>query len=262
MASLFETIENNAKELRLSLPSSKVAEIMEHYTDQDECLKAVDEVFQVLRDQKYEELVDMYMKTSRLPRKSPRTFDNFDFTRLHGKDVEQIRNLQSLSTLYAHQNVILIGPPGTGKTHLAEAIGVKCIENRMKAYFLTFSELNQRLTEARRLDKIGSTINGLVRPACLIIDEVGQSVFDVENTRLFFDVVNRRYNNDGNGSMIFTSNVDPKQWPQFFSEDSSLLCSMDRIFDKAIVCNVKGESYRGKGLVQLAVEAGEATNIK
>lgn len=260
MASLFEMIQQNANDLGIDLPSSVVADLLQQHPNEEECLQAVSDVFQYLRDRKYEDTVTLFMKTSRLPRKEPVTFDNFDFTQLHGQDVEQLKNLRTLGPIYAHQNLILIGPPGTGKTHLAQAMGTECCRNRMKAYFLTFSELNARLKNARKMDRVESTINGLVKPTCLIIDEVGQVVYDRDNTRLFFDVVNRRYSKEGNGSIIMTSNENSDQWAKFFTDDSSLLRSMDRLFDHAIVINVKGQSYRGKGRIQLAVEAGPSTS--
>ena len=78
-------------------------------------------------------------------------------------------------------------------------------------------------------------IRDRVKPSCLIIDEIGRCVFDKENTRMFFDVIDRRYNKDGPSTMIFTSNKTPNQWGEYFSEDDTLLCSLDRVFDDATV---------------------------
>ena len=90
------------------------------------------------------------------------------------------------------------------------AYGRKCCQNGLKAYFLKATELNQRLTDARKYGRESSTINGLVKPSCLIIDEIGRCVFDKENTRMFFDVIDRRYNKEGPNTMIFTSNKGPE----------------------------------------------------
>ena len=94
----------------------------------------------------------------------------------------------------------------------------------------------------------------MVRPSCLIIDEVGHCEFDKENTRLFFDLIDRRYNKEGNCNIIFTSNKHPSKWKANFNEDDALLCALDRIFDDAIVFNIKGEGYRGKRLETLALQ--------
>ena len=99
------------------------------------------------------------------------------------------------------------------------AYGRKCCQSGLKAYFLKATELNQRLTDARKYGRESSTINGLVKPSCLIIDEIGRCVFDKEKTRMFFDVI-------------------------------------DRIFDDATVFMIKGNSYRGKNCETIALSAG------
>ena len=116
------------------------------------------------------------------------------------------------------------------------------------------SELRDRFTSARRSGKEASCLNGLVRPACLIIDEVGRCEFDKENTRLFFDMIDRRYNRDGTNNIIFTSNKAPALWKYDFNEDDDLLCALDRIFDDATVFNIRGDSFRGKHLENIALK--------
>ena len=115
-------------------------------------------------------------------------------------------------------------------------------------------ELRDKFTSARRSGKEASCLNGLIRPACLIIDEVGRCEFDKENTRLFFDMVDRRYNRDGTNNIIFTSNKVPALWKNDFNEDDDLLCALDRIFDDATVFNIRGDSFRGKHLENIALK--------
>ena len=83
-------------------------------------------------------------------------------------------------------------------------------------------------------------------------------MFNKESTRMFFDMVDRRYNKEGPNTMIFTSNKSPDKWSEFFSEDSSLLCALDRIFDDATVFMIKGDSYRGRKLETIAIETGRS----
>ena len=137
------------------------------------------------------------------------------------------------------------------------------LQQRPKNYFLKATELNQRLQDVIKYGREGSTINGLVKTSCLIIDEIGRCVFNKECTRMFFDMVDRSYNKEGTNTIIFTSNRSPDKWGEFFSEDSSLLCALDRIFDDATVFMMKGESYRGKRLETAAIETGRLkSNIK
>ena len=111
--------------------------------------------------------------------------------------------------------------------------------------------------DAVKFGRESSVINSLVKPSCLIIDEIGRCVFNKESTRMLFDMVDRRYNKEGSNTMIFTSNITPSEWGEFFSEDSSLLCALDRIFDNATVFMMRGNSYRGRKLETIAIETGK-----
>ena len=194
---------------------------------------------------------------SRLPTKEPKTFENFDFSLLKGKDVERLKALPSLAAIYSHRNLAFIGPAGTGKTHLAQAFGYACCQHGMKTYFIKASELRDRFTMAKRSGKTDSCLSALVRPSCLIVDEIGHCAFDRENTRLFFDLIDRRYNKEGAYNIVFTSNRNPSLWRENFHEEDSLLCALDRIFDAATVFNIHGESFRGKNLETYALQAGK-----
>ena len=257
--SLFEQIQSYTKVLKIDAYSAGLAAFAAEENYSVEALEAVRGVLEYLSQKKYETRINTLLRLSRLPTKAPKTFSQFDFTRLRGKNIEALKNLPSLATLHARRNLAFIGPQGIGKTHLAMAYGRECCLQGMKTYFLKASELNQKLTEARRNGKEGNVINSLVKPSCLIIDEIGRCVFDTENTRLFFDMVDRRDNKEGPRCMILTSYKTPDQWSAFFREDDSLLCSLDRIFDDAVVFMIKGRSYRGRKLETIALEAGSAS---
>ena len=93
-------------------------------------------------------------------------------------------------------------------------------------------------------------------------DSMVHTMLKLSNTRMFFDVIDRRYNKDGPSTMIFTSNKTPNQWGEYFSEDDTLLCSLDRVFDDATVFMIKGDSYRGRKLETLGLEAGIAKHTE
>ena len=255
--SMFDQIQASAKFLKLDLSAQEIAQISVERKFNDDQLNAIISVLSYLEKKRHESIVSTLLRMSRLPLKEPKTFENFDYSQLHGKQVETIKGLSTLSPLYAKKNLAFIGPQGVGKTHLSMAFGRECCLKGLKAYFLKATELNQKFKDARKYGRESSCINGLVKPSCLIIDEVGRCVFDKENTRMFFDVIDRRYNKEGPNTMIFTSNKSPDKWGEFFSEDSSLLCSLDRIFDIATVFMIKGNSYRGKNCETIALSAGE-----
>ena len=254
--SVIESIRMHTDELKIGTYASNLPGFIDTENMTMEQLEAVDKVLGHLCDQKKATIVETLLKMSRLPLKEPKTFEGFDYSIIRGKNTEALMNLKSLSAVYARKNLAFIGPQGVGKTHLAMAYGRECCNNRLKAYFIKATELNQKFVDAVKYGHEGSTINGLVKPSCLIIDEIGRCVFNKESTRMFFDMVDRRYNKEGPSTMIFTSNKSPDKWNEYFSEDSSLLCALDRIFDDATVFMIKGDSYRGKKLETIAIETG------
>lgn len=259
---VFETIASAASVLKLDFSSEEFAGFVEDHGLSEDSIEAVKSVFSYLKDKKQQTTVMTLLKMSRLPTKVPRTFENFDFSLLKGRDVERIKTLPSLSAIYSHRNLAFIGPAGTGKTHLAQAFGYSCCQHGMKTYFIKASELRDRFTAARRTGKTDSCLNGLVRPSCLIIDEIGHCAFDKESTRLFFDLIDRRYNKEGNFNMIFTSNKNPALWREDFDEDATLLCALDRIFDDATVFKLRGESFRGKKLETVSLQTGKVQAVE
>lgn len=251
---MFEKIMQCCNVLNLSITEEELAKLCESEAMDKKQIEMIYKVFEKLVQNKNEAIVNTCLRLSKLPLKQPKTFENFDFSRLQGKDLEKLKSLSTLAALYEKRNIALIGPQGIGKTHLAMAFGRACCEAGLKTYFLKASELEQKLTLARRSGRLPSLINGLVKPSCLIIDEVGRCKFDKENTQIFFDIVDRRTNKDGPNTMILTSNKTPASWGEYFEEPDSLLCALDRIFDDALVFMMKGESYRGRKLETIAVE--------
>jgi DNA replication protein DnaC len=256
---VYEKIDACAGNLKLDFCGKELATIASdhHYTGEQ--LQAVSEVFGYLSAKKHETVINTLLKMSRLPTREPKTFDGYDFNRLHGDDIQALRSLPSLSDVNAGRNIAFVGPAGVGKTHLAEAYGRECCKQGMKTYFLKASELNDKFTIARKYGREAHTIQFLVKPTCLIIDEVGRCRFNRDNTAMFFDLVDRRYEKEGPHTIIFTSNKQPNEWAEYFDGNDDLMCSLDRIFDRASIFDIKGESYRGRACTTYAVEAGEAS---
>ena len=194
--SVFDRISAHAYALGVDLPAAEIATLIQKENLCEQSVADIAMVFRYLEQKHSDAVVEGCLKFSRLPRKEPKTFDNFDFSRIHGKDVEALKNISTLAPLYARKNLAFIGPRGIGKTHIAMAFGRAVCERGMKSYFLKATELNQKLTNARKYDKVASVTNGLVKPSCLIIDEVGRCIFDEANTQIFFDIVDRRSNKE------------------------------------------------------------------
>ena len=253
----FEKIEESFGILKIDMNSTEFAGFATEAGFTPRQLEAIEQLMEYLRLKKIESNIESNLRMSRLPKKDPKTFENFDFSVIRGRDVERLKCLPSLATIRAHKNLAFIGPAGTGKTHLAQAYGYECCQQGLSAYFIKMTELRDKFTAARRAGNEANIIKNLVRPSCLIIDEVGRCEFDKENTRLFFDLMDRRYCKDGNYNVIFTSNKMPSLWKTDFNEDDTLLCALDRIFDDALVFTIKGESYRGKRTERILLQIGK-----
>ena len=228
----YSELEKAFSTLRIKMTVSDFTNFAMQKDFSAEQICSVIETFSLLAKRKEQASINFLLKCSRLPLKNPKTFDNFRF--------EDIKGLSTLAALHSHKNLAFIGPAGTGKTHLAMAFAYECCCKMLKAYFIKMTELNELFTEARKLDRVGKVMTSLVQPSCLVIDEVGHCVFDAENTRLFFDLVDRRYNKEGS-----YNNKQPSAWRQNFTEEDSLLCALDRIFDDALIFNFNGETHRG-----------------
>ena len=137
----------------------------------------------------------------------------------------------------------------------AKAYGRECCMRGMPAYYIKARELSDKLAKAVRLGNEASVMAQLIRPACLIIDEIGRCRFDRACTDLLFHVVDSRGEKNGPNLVLMTSNFTADKWDECFTGGSTLLCTLDRLFDEATVFMIKGSSFRGQGLETYSVEA-------
>lgn len=244
-----------AARLGVALSCEELATLASDHDMGEAELKAIGQTFSYLAEKRRQASIETLLRLSRLPRREPKTFDNFDFSRIQGKDAAALTKLPALADLHAHRNVAFIGPGGIGKTHLAQAYARQCCLKGLKAYYIKATELRDRLLRAIERGGTSRAVAALVKPSCLVVDEVGRCVFDKQCTDLFFDVIDRRYEKEGPSTMILTSNASPGSWGEFFTGDDTLLCALDRVFDKASVFVMRGPSYRGRLCDTYSVEA-------
>ena len=136
---------------------------------------------------------------------------------------------------------MLLGPPGVGKTHLAIALGVKAVEAGYSALFLTLETLMTRLVRARHENRLERTLQQLVYPRLLILDELGYLPLSREEASLFFRLLVRGYER---ASLIVTSNKSFADWGDVFNDQVLATAILDRLLHHATTVNIKGESYR------------------
>lgn len=134
--SLFSRIQDSSEYLGFCFEEQEMASLATSADYAEDQLRAIAETLDYFKGKKKEANISTLLRLSRLPLKEPKSFDNFDFDILRGKNTDSIRNLPALSALHAHKNLAFIGPQGVGKTHLAMAYGRECCMNCYKTYFL------------------------------------------------------------------------------------------------------------------------------
>ncbi|MHB1136814.1 MAG: IS21-like element helper ATPase IstB [Coriobacteriia bacterium] len=173
-----------------------------------------------------------------------KTLDAFDYSFQPSVNKKQISELSSCAFVERAENVVLLGPPGVGKTHLAIALGVEAAKHRMQVKFTTAARLVASLAEARTAGTFSRRLQTFVRPRLLIIDEVGFLPLDAGEASLLFEVVCRRYER---GSIVLTSNKSYGEWGEVFSGDTVIATAiLDRLLHHSTTITIKGESYRLK----------------
>lgn len=172
-----------------------------------------------------------------------KTFDSFDFKAPHGLDRDEVLDLFSCDFVDQAANVVLIGGVGTGKTHLAIALGMACVQKDRRVRFTTAAELCNLLLEAKADGRLSRKIEHLARFDVVVLDELGYVPFDREGSDLLFNFVTRVYERR---SLIVTTNLPFAKWSQVFGDATAAAAVIDRIVHHAAVLQTKGTSYRLK----------------
>lgn len=174
-----------------------------------------------------------------------KTLEDYDFSFAVGAPKKLIRELSALNFVERCENIILLGPSGVGKTHLAIALGYLACQRLMKTRFVSASDLMLQLAAAHRQARLDNYLKRqIMAPRLLIIDEIGYLPFGRQEAHHFFQVIARRYEK---ASIIVTSNLPFSQWPEAFAKDDTLTTALlDRLLHHAHIIEIRGDSYRLK----------------
>lgn len=179
------------------------------------------------------------MRSSRLP--AVKTLADFDFTFQPSVKREQIEALHELGFVERKENVIFLGPPGVGKTHLAISLAIAAAQHGRRVYYGTLADLIESLEEAKAAGRLTQRLKTLTHPAVLVVDEIGYLPISPTGAMLFFQLMSRRYEH---GSTVLTSNKSFEEWGDVFGDEVMAAALIDRLVHHCHIVNIRGNSFR------------------
>ena len=239
---VMDRIESNLTRLKLSRISEVLADLTQTADEQGKSyLSFLDELLEEEVAAKEQRRIETALKISGLP--YIKSIDDFDFPFQPGLDKQKIMGLFDLSFIREKGNVIFLGPPGVGKTHLAVSLALKACQSGMSIYFTNMQDLIIKLRKDHEAGKPGKG-RGYYKSALVVVDEVGYTPITREECNLFFRFIANRYEKS---STIITSNKAFGDWAELFHDPIIVTAILDRLLHHSAVINIKGNSYRLKG---------------
>lgn len=230
--------------LRLKLP--RISEVLENLAESAEqqeksYLAFLDELLEEEVAAKEQRRIETALKISGLP--YIKSIDDFDFAFQPGLDKQKIMGLFDLNFIRQNGNVIFLGPPGVGKTHLAVSLALKACQAGLSIYFTNMEDLILKLRKDHEAGRPGKG-RGYYKSSLVVVDEVGYTPITREECNLFFRFIANRYEK---ASTIITSNKAFSDWTELFHDPIIVTAILDRLLHHSAVINIKGNSYRLKG---------------
>ena len=241
-AGQLERLHEHMGRLRLFKSQERLEALLQQATTDE--LPYADFLEQVLAEEvasKTAKNITMRTSLARFP--FVKSLESFDFAYQPSIDRKQITTLASCHFIEHGENVVILGPPGVGKTHLGVGLGLKAIEAGYRVLFTTAATMITALTKAMAEGKLDDKLKMYTVPRLLIVDEIGYLPIERQGANLFFQLISRRYEK---GPMVLTSNQSFGAWAEVFGDRVIATAILDRVLHHSITLNIRGNSYRLK----------------
>lgn len=256
MQNNYNKLINNLNDLNLTKMAGSIGDYLEFINKGEK--NVVDSLYELTEMEttlKQQRAMNYCVKVANFP--YLKEFSDFDFSFQPSINKEQMLDFQYLKFLERKENIMFIGSPGVGKTHLATSIGIAAAKQRVCTYFISCNDLMLQLKRARIENRLDQRIKLFCKYKILIIDEVGFLPLDIESSNLFFQLIAKRYEKT---STIITTNKPLSKWGEIFGDNVLANAILDRLLHHSHVINIVGRSYRTKDIFEERKEDGAISN--
>ena len=242
----YQVLLDNLRYLKLNRVEQALTDYADRVQKQElSFLEALQGLTTLEVDSKRDHAISLAMKMAGFPHH--KELKSFDFSFQPGLNKNQIYDLATLGFVERKENVVLLGSPGVGKTHLATSLGIEAAKHNVSAYFVKANDMLARLRKASDENRLDHRLRLYTRYRLLIIDELGFLPIQQGDEKLLFQVIDQRYENK---STIVTTNVQFSEWGDLFVDPTIAHAILDRLLHHAHVITIIGDSYRTKDLLQ------------